>query len=229
MTEQVLVDGFHVLARYGLGARVAGHLTARMPGGDGFWTHRFGLGFEEIGAGDLLACNLDLSPRGEAGPINPTMHIHAQIYGARPDVMAIAHTHGPGIVALSATGSEFVPCSQMAGVFGGGDIATFDEADLIVLTPEGGGVMAEALGARSALILKNHGSLVVGGSVPEAVLKTIILEEAAEAQLKAMAAGRVSGLNPAAAAQVKRFVTSPAITGHYWQYEVRRLGREAKE
>ena len=226
-----LVEGFRILARYGLGARVAGHLTARMPDGAGFWTHRFGLGFEEIGPGDLVSCHLDLSPRvgpGADAPINPTMHIHAQIYRARADVQAIAHTHGAAVVALSATGSAFVPCSQMAGIFHG-DIDTFDEAELVVLTPEDGAEMAGALAERSALILKNHGSLVVGRSIEDVVLKTVVLEEAAAVQLRAMAAGRVSGLGAAAAAGVKRFVLSPAIVERYWDYEVRRLGRPNTE
>ncbi len=222
--KAALVDGFHILARYGLGARVAGHLTARIPGGAGFWTHRFGLGFEEIQLADLVACNLDLSAREGGAPINPTMHIHAQIYLARPDVGAIVHTHGPAVVALSATGAAFVPCSQMAGIFHD-DIATFDEDELIVLAPEEGAQMAAALAGRSSLILKNHGCLVTGATLEQAVLRTIVLEEAAEVQLRAMAAGGASGLNAAASAQVKRFVLSPAIVEHYWNYEVRRLGR----
>ena len=175
-----------------------------------------------------MACDLDLGPRGHAAPINPTMHIHAQIYAARPDVGAVAHTHGPAVVALSATGAEFAACTQMAGIFHG-EIDNFDEAELIVLSAAEGAKMAAALGERSALILKNHGSLVVGASLEEVVLKTIVLEEAAAAQLSAMAAGHVSGLSAAAAAQVRRFVLSPPIVQRYWDYEVRRLGRSAKE
>jgi len=220
--QRALVDAFHILARHDLGARVAGHITLRV--GDGFLTHRFGLGFEEITEADLVACHFDLGPRGPAAPVNPTMHIHAQIYLARPDVMAIAHTHGPAVVALSATGADFVACSQMAGIFHD-DIGSFDEREMIVLTPQDGAQMARALGSRSAMILKNHGSLVVAGSLQELVLRTVVLEEAADIQLRAMAAGGAHGLGAAAAAQVKRFVLSPALMQHYWDYEIRRLGR----
>ena len=219
-----LVEGFHILGSYGLGARVAGHLTRRHPSRDAFWTHRFGLGFEEIGNDDLVLADFGLQVLEGVGGINPTMHIHAAIYRARPDVQAISHTHGPQVVALSATDAEFTACSQMAGLFHG-RIGAFDEQDLIVLDAAGGDAMAAAMGDGSALILRNHGSLVAAGSVAEVVLQTITLEEAAEAQLRAMATGRMRGMDAAAAAQVRGFVLQPAIVGKYWDYEVRRLRR----
>ena len=219
-----LLHGFRILASYGLGARIAGHLTRRHPTRPAFWTHRFGLGFEEVGEHDLVLADFNLVVLEGEGPINPTMHIHAAIYRARPDVHAVSHTHGPHVVALSATESEFAACSQMAGLFHG-RIASFDESNLIVLSGSQGDAMAAALGQGSALILRNHGCLVAAGSVAEVVLQTITLEEAAEAQLRAMAAGRMRGMAADAAAQVRDFVLQPAIIGRYWEYEVRRLRR----
>ena len=177
--QRRLVQAFQILARYGLGARVAGHLTLRHPEREAFWTHRFGLGFDEVGLDDLVLTDFELAT-ADGRTINPTMHIHAQIYRARPEVKAITHTHGANITALSATEqAAFVACSQMAGIFVG-DIASFDEDELIVLDAQPGKAIAHALGARTALILRNHGSLVVGSSLPEALLKTLVLEEAAE-------------------------------------------------
>ena len=220
--RQALINGFRILDRYNLGARVAGHLTARHPGRDAFWTHRFGLGFGEIGLDDLVLTDFNLNVLDGPGAINPTMHIHAQIYRARPDVAAISHTHGANVVALSATHAEFTPCSQMAGIFQD-DILSFDEEDLIVLDAAAGAGMAAVLGKRSALLLRNHGSLLVGSGMAETVLKTIVLEEAAETQLKAMASGQMRGMSPKAAAQVRRFVLSAPIIQAYWNYELRRL------
>lgn len=219
--RQVLA--FRVLDRYGLGGKVAGHLTQRHPGGDAFWTHRFDLGFGEVTEADLVLVDLGLGVREGDAEINPTLHIHAQIYARRPEVGAIVHTHGENVVALSATGAAFVPCSQMAGIFHDA-VATYVEEDLIVLTAAQGGHMAEALGGRSALILKNHGSLVVAPTLEEAVLRTLVLEDAAAVQLKAMAAaGAAQPLGPDAADQVKRFILTPNIIDRYWRYEVRRL------
>lgn len=219
----LLLRGFRILDRHGLGARIAGHLTLRHPARDAFWTHRFGLAYDEVGPDDLVLADLDLRVLEGAGPVNPTLHIHAQIYRARPEVRSVVHTHGTNIVALSATDAEFAACSQMAGIFVD-DIAGFDEQDLIVLDAGAGATMAAALGHRSALLLRNHGSLVVGASLPEAVLKTLVLEEAAEVQLKAMATGRMRPMGRAAAEQVRRFVLSPGIVAAYWNHEVRHLG-----
>ena len=218
-----LVQGFHILDRYGLSSKIAGHLTARHPTRDAFWTHRFDLGFGEVGADDLVLTDFDLGVEGNA-TINPTLHIHAEIYRARPDVQAITHTHGDNVVALSATGVEFAACSQMAAIFHD-DVRTYDEDDLIVLGAEQGRGMASALGGLSALILKHHGSLVVAASLEEAILRTLVLEDGAGVQLKAMVAGRWTPLGPHGAAQVKQFVLSPEIVERYWRYETRLLER----
>jgi L-fuculose-phosphate aldolase len=216
-----LVQGFHILDRYGLSSKIAGHLTARHPTRDAFWTHRFDLGFAEVGVEDLVLADFDLTVDGDA-TINPTLHIHAQIYRARPDVRAIVHTHGENVVALSATGVEFAPCSQMSAIFHD-DVRTYEEENLIVLTAEQGRGMAAALGPLSTLILRHHGSLVAAASIEEAVLRTMALEDAAAIQLKAMAAGRWQPLSAGAAAQVKQFVLSPEIVDRYWSYETRML------
>ena len=219
-----LLDGFAILHRYGLGARIAGHLTHRHPTREAFWTHRFGLGFHEVGADDLMLADFGLNPLEGQGAINPTLHIHAEIYRARPDVHAIAHTHGVNVATLSATDAEFVPCSQMGGLFQD-DILTVDEADLIVLDAAAGAAMAQALGPRAAVILRNHGCLVVGDGMPATVLRVLALEEACEVQLRAMATGRMQGMEATAARQVKSFVMRPEIVGAYWDYEVRQSRR----
>ena len=219
-----LLGGFAILDRYGLGARVAGHLTHRHPTRDAFWTHRFGLGFHEVTEASLVLADFDLRVLEGEGGINPTMHIHAQIYRARREVRAIAHTHGVNVAALSATDAEFVACSQMGGLFHD-DILTVDEAELIVLDRSAGAAMAEALGPRAAVILRNHGCLVVGADMPTTVLRTLALEEACEVQLKAMATGRMRGMDAAAARQVKDFVLRPEIVQAYWDYELRQCRR----
>lgn len=217
-----LLAGFAILHRHGLGARIAGHLTYRDETREGFWTHRFGLGFHEVGPDDLVLADWQLNTMEGQGGINPTLHIHAEIYRARPDVGAIAHTHGVHVATLASTDMDFVPCSQMGGLFQD-DICTVDEADLIVLDASAGAAMAQALGPRAAVILRNHGCLVVGADMPTTVLRTLALEEACEVQLRAMATGRMQGMDATAARQVKSFVMQPDIVRAYWDYECRQV------
>src|SRR5579885_158218 len=81
-----LLHAYHILDADGQSSGIAGHLTARRPGERTFWSHRWGLGFDEVTAGDLIEADFSLSTvRGE-GRVNPTLNIHTQIYEARPDV-----------------------------------------------------------------------------------------------------------------------------------------------
>ena len=209
-----LVTGYHVLDHDGQASGVAGHLSARTPGGQSFWSHRFGLTFGEIGATELLEADFELNILSGAPPINPTMHIHTRIYLARPDVNVIVHTHGRNVLALSAIGAELEMCTQPAALFFE-DIAYLDEYEGAALGKGEGESIAAALGQKSAIILRNHGQLIVGSSVGEAVFRAVRLESVAGLQLAAMASGRLQRMPEAATRQVQQFQNS-GVTAMQW-------------
>src|SRR5690348_480955 len=98
--KEDLVCACHALDAVGLTSDIGGHLTARLPGARTFWTYQWGQGFDEVGYGDIVEANFDLATVTGRGRVNPTLHIHTQIYLARPDANAIVHTHGHNAVAL---------------------------------------------------------------------------------------------------------------------------------
>lgn len=219
-----LLLAFHILDLGGQNSGIAGHLTARVPGADRFWCHSHGLGFEEVGADDLNCADLDLARLSGRGRIGPSLAIHAAIYRARPEIGCIVHTHDPDAVALTATGAELLPLYQSALLFAD-DIATHTDYDGIVETAESGRRMAAALGPRRALLLANHGTLVVGASIAEAVHATLMLAEACRIQLRAMAAApgqALRGVDPATAAAAKQFLVSPQVLALRWDHYTRR-------
>jgi L-fuculose-phosphate aldolase len=224
LLKQDLLHAYHILDADGQASGIAGHLTARLPGADRFWSHQWGVGFDEVRAEGLIEADFDLKTTRGSGRVNPTLHIHTRIYRARPDVTCIIHTHGKSGVALGCAGMTLETITQTGAVFHD-DIALFDEFHGIVLDTNEGDAIAAALGPKRGLLLKNHGALVVGNSVAEACIGMTVLEWAADVQLRAAAAGPLQKLDDAAAAQSKKFLLDAANLGLRWDFLKRKIAR----
>jgi len=199
-----LLLGYHALDLAGQGAGIAGHLSARVPGVESFWSHRFGMSFGEVARRDLLEADFELKVLRGAAPINPTMHIHTRIYAARTDVNAIVHTHAVSVIALSAIGARLEMFMQPVALFHE-DMAWLDEYEGIVLGKDEGEILRDALGTCNTLVLAGHGLLTVGATVGEAVYRAMRLEEGAAVQLAAMQAGKPRRLPEGALRQARSF------------------------
>ncbi len=222
--KQDMVYAYHILDRAGQGSGIAGHLTARLPGEETFWTHQWHQGFDEVEYGDLIEGDFELKTMSGKGRVNPTLHIHTRIYLARPDVTCIVHTHGINAVALGAIGKCLEPFWIYGSIFHE-DVTLFDEFDGVVLDKAEGDRIADALGSNRGILLKNHGLLVVANSVRMGCISALTLERACEVQLKAMAAGELQLMPAAAARQAKGFLLSQDTTDGRWGHLTRRLLR----
>jgi L-fuculose-phosphate aldolase len=116
------------------------------------------------------------------------VYIHSEIFKRRADVHCVIHTHPRYCVALSATGRPLRAYSQPGALFYE-SLGVYADTINLIRSPEMGAGVASALAAHRAVLLKNHGVVVVGGSIAEAVVGTIMLENAAMIQLAAEAAG----------------------------------------
>ena len=96
-----LVCAYHVLDLEGQGSGLGGHVTARVQGEDAFWTHPFGIAFEEVRVDDLIKLDFNLNLQAGSGRVNPTLIFHSRIYQARPDVRCVVHTHADSVTALT--------------------------------------------------------------------------------------------------------------------------------
>jgi ribulose-5-phosphate 4-epimerase/fuculose-1-phosphate aldolase len=186
-----LAAAFRIFGRLGFDFGVAGHITARHAvNPEQFWVNPLGRAFMRMRTTDLQL--VDHRGRVVAGgqPINHSAFvIHAHIHEKLPHVNAVAHTHSPHGVAWSSLGRLLDPINQNACVFFE-DHILFDEYFGPVLTEQEGAKIAAALseaGGKGA-ILRNHGLLTVGGSVPEAAWWFIAMERAAQVQLLAESA-----------------------------------------
>ncbi|MEU5213494.1 class II aldolase/adducin family protein [Streptomyces sp. NPDC020742] len=189
--KERLVAALRLFGRRGLEEGVAGHVTARDPEfPDCFWVNPFGMSFRLITVGDLILVNADGAVvEGRYHVNQAAFAIHAQIHLARPDVVAVAHSHSTYGRALAALGELLEPITQDVCAFYE-DHALFDAYTGVVVDAAEAARIAAALGPHKAVILRNHGLLTVGDSVDAAAWWFLAMERACQVQLTAKAAGK---------------------------------------
>lgn len=194
--KQRLAAAFRLFGKFGFSEGIAGHITARDPEfTDHFWVNPIGLYFGHIRVSDLLLVNSEGEVVKGSRPVNQAAFaIHSQIHEARPDVIAAAHAHSLYGKAWSSLGRLLDPLTQDACAFYQ-DQALFNDYTGVVLDTSEGKRLAEALGDKKAIILRNHGILSVGHTVDAAAWWYISLERSCQAQLLAEAAGKPHLIN----------------------------------
>ncbi|MEV6394128.1 class II aldolase/adducin family protein [Streptomyces sp. NPDC051907] len=189
--KERLAGAVRLFGRLGYEEGVSGHVSVRDPEfADCFWVNPFGVPFAHVAAGDLVLVNAAGQVVVGRRHVNQAAFaVHAQVHLARPDVVAVAHTHSVHGRALSALGELIEPITQEACAFYQ-DHALFDRYTGVVVDEAEGRRIAEALGPYKAVILRNHGLLTVGDSVDAAAWWFVSMERCAQVQLAARAAGK---------------------------------------
>jgi L-fuculose-phosphate aldolase len=207
-----------ILASEGYADLTLGHVSARGPGGE-IWIKRKGVALDEVEAEDVVAIT----------DTDAVLHLetvlHTGVYRVRPDVGAVVHGHPPYATALGATAADLAVLTHDGILFADG-VGRFDDPDLIVEDEQGGRV-ATALGRRRAVILNNHGVLVVGKDVPWAVLSAATLERAAQLQSVASTLGELRPIAPELARQLLPIKYRDEFVDEYWAAWQRRLARDS--
>ena len=209
--KERLAAGFRLFSKFGFDEGVAGHITARDPEDpELFWVNPFAVHFGAISASDLICVNtLGEVVHGDRAVNRAAFAIHSQVHGARPDVVAAAHSHSIYGKSWSTLGRTLDPITQDVCAFYQ-DHGLFDDYTGVVVDTEEGKRIAAALGAYKAVILRNHGLLTVGHTVDEAVWWFITMERSCQAQLLAEAAGTPVSIDKEMAA-----LTATQVGSHY--------------
>jgi len=182
---------YRLVHHHGMSMLVFNHITARVPGPEHhFLINEYGLAYEEVTASNLVKVDLDGNVvDGSGREINPAGYIiHSCIHRARKDVACVVHTHSRAGVAVSCLEEGLVPMNQ-EGLQFYGRIAYHDYEGLAVYEDEQKRLVA-SLGDKIVMILRNHGLLATGRSIPEAFRRIYYLEMACRLQLDVIAAGR---------------------------------------
>ena len=207
-----LAAALRLFARYGFDEGAGGHITARDPGcPDRFWINPFAVNFAHLRASDLLLVGADGTVLEGTGRVNPAgFVIHSEIHAARPDAVAVAHSHSVHGRAWSTLGRPLDPLTQDACAFYE-DHAVFDGFGGVVLDSVEGKRIAARLGAYKAIILRNHGLLTVGSSVQETAWWFVAMDRACQIQLLAEAAGTPVPISEEVARATARLMGSAAM------------------
>lgn len=184
-----LAAAYRLVALFGWDDLVFTHITAKVPNEEAFLINPYGLMFDEITATSLLKINL----RGEKlleseYDINPAgFLIHSCIHEARKDAACVLHTHSINGMAVSAQKNGLLPISQFASsvLF---SLGYHDYEGFALNNDERPRLVAD-LGRNNCLLMRNHGLLTVGASVPSAFHWMHRLEAACMVQVRAQSGG----------------------------------------
>lgn len=192
-TRVDLAACYRLMAAYGMTDLIYNHISARLPGEhEHYLINPYGMLYEEITASSLVKIDVEgatlLQPDHGYNVNVAGFYLHAPIHKARPDVQCIIHTHTRAGSAVSGLAEGLLPLSQTAMRFHGrvayhdfeGPAISGDECDRV----------ADDLGERDILVLRNHGLLACGRTIPQAFNAMYWLENACRIQVDMLACNR---------------------------------------
>ena len=181
---------YRLVDLYGMSDMMANHISMRVPGEETFLINPYGMMYEEITASCLIKVNLagDILSKPDFGALNYGVNkagyvIHSAVHEARPEVGCVIHTHSWASMAVSALDCGLLPITQTGMRF---LKIGYHEYEGVVLNDAEKESLVRDLGQGEAVILRNHGALVVGRTAGEAFNWTHRLELACRSQIAAM-------------------------------------------
>ena len=205
LADQGVVDGY-------------GHVSVRHEKSPDRYLMSRSIAPELVTAADIMEYDLDSVPvdaRGRTSYLE--RFIHGEIYRVRPDVRAIVHNHSPSVIPFGVTGVPLRPLYHMSAFLSTG-VPVFDirhasggMTDMLVRTAALGQALARTLGTRPVALMRGHGAVVVGASLPLVVFRSVYTEVNARLQSQAMAlGGQVTYLDPEEARLAEASVSGTA-------------------
>jgi HCOMODA/2-hydroxy-3-carboxy-muconic semialdehyde decarboxylase len=178
-----------------------GHVSVRHPGQEGVFLLSCNRAPGMVKRQDIVCYDLDgnaVSDTTERAYLE--RFIHSEIYRARPDVVAVVHSHSPSVIPFAITHNPLKPVFHMSGFLGSGS-AHFEirevagNSDMLIRSSYLGEALAKSLGKHNCVLMRGHGSTVVGTSLEQVVYRAIYAEVNAKLQLAANGLGEISFLN----------------------------------
>ncbi len=187
--RQQLAACYRIFDHMGWSESIYNHITVKVPDEDGaFLINPFGLLFSEVTASNLVKIDIDGNTLSGNYPVNKAGFTqHSRFHRDLPHAHAIAHTHTTATMAVCSMEGGLQPVNFYACNFIG-RIAYHDFEGITVNDEEGDRLVAD-IGDKPILMLRNHGPVVIGRTIPEVFLMHWALQRACEIQLATMAAG----------------------------------------
>jgi ribulose-5-phosphate 4-epimerase/fuculose-1-phosphate aldolase len=181
---------YRLVADFGWSDLVFTHISARIPGPEHhFLINPYGMLFEEITASSLVKVDLHGNKVEDSPwPVNPAgFVIHSAVHAAREDAHCVLHTHTANGVAVAAQKDGVLPISQQS-IFVLASLGHHAYEGVALLDDEKPRLVRD-LGTNTFLLLRNHGLLTVGATIPDAFLAMYVFETACAIQVRAQSGG----------------------------------------
>jgi ribulose-5-phosphate 4-epimerase/fuculose-1-phosphate aldolase len=181
-----------------------------------------------VKADDVLEYDLDSTAVDAKGrTLFLERFIHGEIYKARPEVRAIVHSHSPSVIPFGVSRTRLQPIYHMSS-FLGLDVPVFEirdiagpASDLLVRNAQIGAALAKVLGDKTVVLMRGHGSVTVGTSIPQVVFRAYYAEMNARLQSEAIKLGAVTYLSAEEAAASAK--TNDALVMRPWELWKRKV------
>jgi ribulose-5-phosphate 4-epimerase/fuculose-1-phosphate aldolase len=185
---------YRLVAKYGMTDLIYNHITARVPGPQHhILISAYGMLYEEVTASSLIKVDLagNIVDKPDHGySVNAAGYIiHSAVHEAREDAQCVIHTHTPAGISVSAMEEGLLPLSQTAMRFHGR--VAYHEYEGPAFNRGEKARLVEHLGAHNAMILRNHGLLACGPSIPQAFNLIYWLEQACRIQVQVLTCQRM--------------------------------------
>ena len=194
--RQELAACYRIFDMLGWSEMIYNHITVKLDEEGAFLINPFGLHFSEVTASSLVKIDIDGNKLDDSPyPVNRAGFVqHALFHRHLPDAHCIMHTHTTAGMAVSSVEGGLRPANFYACNFAG-QIAYHDFEGVTVRDEEGQRLL-ENLGRKRVMLLKNHGILVMGKTVPEAFIKHWTLQRACEIQVASASMGKLLEVTP---------------------------------
>ncbi|MFM5953257.1 MAG: class II aldolase/adducin family protein [Novosphingobium sp.] len=205
---------YRIFDHLGWSESVYNHISVKVPGEEGaFLINPYGLLYNEVCASNLVKIDIDGNTLdGSPYPVNKAGFTqHGYFHKHIPWAHAICHSHTTATMAVCSLEGGLQPVNFYACNFFGR--IAYHDFEGITVRAEEGARLVENLGDKRILMLKNHGPVILGRSVPEIFVQHWALQRACEVQLATMAAGKPIVVSDEVVAVHHRDLHEAAIPG----------------
>jgi L-ribulose-5-phosphate 4-epimerase len=169
----------------------SGHISARVPGSDHLLILPHPVSRATVVADDMVVTDFEGKLIEGKYKAPSEVYMHARAYKARSDIQSVAHLHNHMVAVLTMVDKPFYPASSNPGAFFGSRPMPVYMDPALIHSVEQGDAVARTLGKGDAVMLRGHGSMVVGQAIEWVFAACVDLEEAASRFYKASLLGPV--------------------------------------
>ena len=192
-----LAAAYRVFDMLGWVEMIFNHITVRVPGPElRFLINPFGLHYREVTASSLVLIDAEGNPLRESKwPVNRAgFVIHSAIHSSIPKAHCVMHTHTTNGCAVAGLKDGLSPHNFYSAMLHGQ--VAYHEFEGITVEPGEKERLVRDIGDKPAVILRNHGLLAWGPSVPEAFMMLWTLQRACDIQIASSSAGTINPIRP---------------------------------